>query len=112
MNMMTNYTNNTKEVYSSLIVEEIEIDDRVIAGILWILYMIPGNALMLGMVQFDRLGGDPLKRRIIDQVKLGNERIVLFLQASNHLGFFCSYFLTHFYFWSSTTAMKLYRSFK
>ena len=82
MNMMNNHINNTKEDYSSLTVEEIQIDDRVIAATLWILYTIPGNALMFGMVQFDRLGGDPLKRRVTDQVKLGNDRIVLFLQGA------------------------------
>ena len=58
------------EEFSSLIVEEIEMEDRIIAGVLWILYTIPGNALMFGIVQFDRLGGDPLKRRITDQVTI------------------------------------------
>ena len=56
------------EEFSSLIVEEIQMEDKIIAGILWILYTIPGNAFMFGIVQFDRLGGDPLKRRITDQV--------------------------------------------
>ena len=56
------------EEFSSLTVEEIQLEERIIAGIFWILYTIPGNALMFGIVQFDRLGGDPLKRRITDQV--------------------------------------------
>ena len=34
----------------------------------WFLIMFPGNGLLLGLIQFDRLGGDPLKRRILDQV--------------------------------------------
>ena len=51
---------NVTEKYS-ITVEEIPLVDRVIARVLWILYEFPGNALMLGMVQFDRLGGDPLK---------------------------------------------------
>ena len=63
-------TNVTEEF--SITVEEIPLVDRVIAGVLWILYEFPGNALMLGMVQFDRLGGDPLKRRITDQVSTCN----------------------------------------
>ena len=63
-------TNVTEEY--SITVEEIPLVDRVIAGVLWILYEFPGNALMLGMVQFDRLGGDPLKRRITDQVSTCN----------------------------------------
>ena len=64
---MTTNTNITDD-YSSLVVEEIEESDRIIAGVFWILYTFPGNALMFGMVQFERLGGDPLKRRITDQV--------------------------------------------
>ena len=62
-----NPANNVTEEYS-ITVEEIPLADRVIAGVLWNLYEFPGNALMFGMVQFDRFGGDPLKRRITDQV--------------------------------------------
>ena len=65
-NKMELATNVTEEL--SITVEEIPLADRAIAGVLWILYEFPGNALMLGMVQFDRFGGDPLKRRITDQV--------------------------------------------
>ena len=54
-------TNVTEEL--SITVEEIPLADRAIAGVLWILYEFPGNALMFGMV-----GGDPLKRGITDQV--------------------------------------------
>ena len=68
--------------FSSLCVEEILMEEKVLAGLLWILYVILGNALMFGMVQFDRLGGDPLKRRVTDQVKLGNDRIVLLQQGA------------------------------
>ena len=63
MNPATNVT----EDYS-ITVEEIPLVYRVTAAVLWILYEFPGNALMFGMVQFDRLGGDPLKRRLTDQV--------------------------------------------
>ena len=70
---MSNYTNLTDEY--SIIIEEISVADRIIAGMLWILYTFPGNALMFGMVQFDRLGGDPLKRRITDRVSALNFKI-------------------------------------
>ena len=69
-------TNVTEEY--SITVEEIPLADRVIAGVLWILYEFPGNALMFGMVQFDRLGGDPLKRRITDQVSTCKHLFELF----------------------------------
>ena len=36
--------------------------------IIWILIQFLGNGLLLGLIQYDRLGGDPLKRRICDQV--------------------------------------------
>ena len=60
----------------SISMEEIPLADRVVAGVLWILYMFPGNALLFGMVQFDRMGGDPLKRRITDQVPKSNEGFI------------------------------------
>ena len=40
----------------------------VIIMIIWILIQFLGNGLLLGLIQYDRLGGDPLKRRICDQV--------------------------------------------
>ena len=39
--------------------------------LLWLAIQIPGNAMLFGIIQFDRLGGDPLKRRIQDQVRMG-----------------------------------------
>ena len=36
--------------------------------LIWLLIEILGNALLIGLIQFERLGGDPLKRRITDQV--------------------------------------------
>ena len=37
-------------------------------GVQWILFQTVGNILLVGLIQFDREGGDPLKRRITDQV--------------------------------------------
>ena len=42
--------------------------EKVAIVILWLVIQIPGNVMLVGIIQFDRLGGDPLKRRIQDQV--------------------------------------------
>ena len=42
--------------------------EKVIFGIEWLSCQIIGNGLLFGLIQFDRFGGDPLKRRITDQV--------------------------------------------
>ena len=42
--------------------------EKIVIGFIWILVETLGNSMLFGMVQFDRLGGDPLKRRIVDQV--------------------------------------------
>ena len=44
--------------------------EKIIFGIEWALIQILGNTLLWGMIQFDRFGSDPMKRRIIDQVKV------------------------------------------
>ena len=38
--------------------------------VMWLVIQIPGNIMLFGIIQFDRIGGDPLKRRIQDQVRL------------------------------------------
>ena len=38
--------------------------------VMWLVIQIPGNIMLFGIIQFDRSGGDPLKRRIQDQVRL------------------------------------------
>ena len=45
--------------------------EKVAIVILWFVIQIPGNVMLVGIIQFDRLGGDPLKRRIQDQVRMG-----------------------------------------
>ena len=54
-----------------LIIDEDEAStaEKVILAVIWILHEIAGNGMIFGLIQFDRLGGDPLKRRIIDQVQ-------------------------------------------
>ena len=42
--------------------------EKIFIVLIWLLVQIPGNIMLLGIIQFDRHGGDPLKRRIHDQV--------------------------------------------
>ena len=46
--------------------------EKIILGSLLFLISFPGNAFLMALIQFDRIGGDPLKRRITDQVSLKN----------------------------------------
>ena len=64
---MNNSTGNfTEEV--EMEVKEFSVAEKVIAAIVWIVMEFICNPLLFGIVQFERLGGDPLKRRITDQV--------------------------------------------
>ena len=54
--------------FLSMEIEEYTVVDKILSGIAWGLLNFPCNAMMFGLVQFDRLGGDPLKRRVTDQV--------------------------------------------
>ena len=49
-------------------VNEFSVAEKIIAAIVWIIVEFIFNPLLFGIVQFERLGGDPLKRRITDQV--------------------------------------------
>ena len=56
---------------TSLIAEGISLTnlEKIVVGVLWFLIEVIGNLLLLGLIQYERFGGDPLKRRLIDQVK-------------------------------------------
>ena len=41
---------------------------KIMVVIVWFSVMILGNIMLYGLIQFELNGGDPLKRRIIDQV--------------------------------------------
>ena len=43
--------------------------EKVAIVVIWLVIQIPGNIMLVGLIQFHRLGGDPLKRRIQDQVR-------------------------------------------
>ena len=53
--------------------------EKVVIVVLWMAIQIPGNVMLVGLIQFDRLGGDPLKRRLLDQVrfKLSIQQLVI-----------------------------------
>ena len=61
--------NETCQVALAIEENEASIVEKVMLGVIWILLEIVGNGLIFGLIQFDRLGGDPLKRRITDQVQ-------------------------------------------
>ena len=61
----------SNENFLSMEIEEYTVVDKILSGIAWGLFNVPCNAMMFGLVQFDRLGGDPLKRRVTDQVSEG-----------------------------------------
>ena len=47
---------------------KLSMSEMIILGNLLFLISVPGNAFLMALIQFDRIGGDPLKRRITDQV--------------------------------------------
>ena len=49
---------------------DLNVVECILIVMIWILIQFLGNGLMLGLIQHERLGEDPLKRRISDQVSL------------------------------------------
>ena len=45
------------------------IPEKFFIAMVWLIVQIPGNIMLMGIIQFDRHGGDPLKRRLQDQVR-------------------------------------------
>ena len=66
---------------TSLIAEGISLTyfEKIVIGVLWSLIEVIGGLLLLGLIQYERFGGDPLKRRLIDQVKKLYIRIPKFI---------------------------------
>ena len=44
--------------------------EKAIIVTLWLFIESLGSILLIGLIEFERLGGDPLKRRIVDQVRV------------------------------------------
>ena len=61
--------------------------EKVICILVWLIIQTLGNFLIIGIIQYERFGGDPLKRRITDQVKKGKivwvflDNFLLYFQA-------------------------------
>ena len=64
--MINSSGNFTEEV--AMEVREFSVAEKAIVAIAWIVMEFICNPLFFGVIQFERLGGDPLKRRITDQV--------------------------------------------
>ena len=60
--------NMSKEMGVSIEIDEEAFADKALASAIWFVLEIPCNIGWLGVIQFDRFGGDPLKRRVTDRV--------------------------------------------
>ena len=61
---------NSTHIEFSIDDSTLNMSEKIILGSLLFLISVPGNAFLMALIQFDRIGGDPLKRRITDQVSL------------------------------------------
>ena len=57
----------------------LNISEKAIIVTLWLLIELVGSCMLIGLIQFERLNGDPLKRRIVDQVRFTKDRYNYFL---------------------------------
>ena len=57
----------------------LNISEKAIIVKLWLLIELVGSGMLIGLIQFERLNGDPLKRRIVDQVRFTKDRYNYFL---------------------------------
>ena len=48
---------------------DLNVLQKVVLVTIWMVIQVPGNLMLFGLIHFDKFGGDPLKRRMIDQVK-------------------------------------------
>ena len=60
---------NSSHIEFSFDDSKLSMSEMIIVGNLLFLISVPGNAFLMALIQFDRIGGDPLKRRITDQVR-------------------------------------------
>ena len=57
----------------------LNISEKAIIVKLWLLIELVGSGMLIGLIQFERLNGDPLKRQIVDQVRFTKDRYNYFL---------------------------------
>ena len=72
--------NNSTYLSSGFTIENTSLtkNEKLIMVFLWVIIEVIGNGLLLGLIRFDWYGGDPLKRRIIDQVIIKNIFLEIF----------------------------------
>ena len=61
--------NISEEMDIFLEIRDITLKDKILVSTIWFVLEIPCNIGWLGIIQFDRLGGDPVKRRVTDRVR-------------------------------------------
>ena len=76
--MEDEYYNETVENFLS---DEINFTwgEKILMAFEWILLETLANGLIFGMVQYERLGADPMKRRLTDQVRQGSLNLMSLL---------------------------------
>ena len=62
------YNNSFSGELESMDLEKCSESEKAVCILVWLIIEVLGNGFIIGIIQFDRLGGDPLKRRITDQV--------------------------------------------
>ena len=62
------YNNSFVGKLESMDLEKCSVFEKVVCILVWLIIEVLVNGCIIGIIQFDRLGGDPLKRRITDQV--------------------------------------------
>ena len=66
MNVTKSNSTETELEYLNI---DLNVLQKVVLVTIWIVIQVPGNLMLFGLIHFDKFGGDPLKRRMIDQVK-------------------------------------------
>ena len=61
---------NIADLKTSIEVQDFTTFEKCCVCSIWLYMQFVSNPLFFGIVQFERKGGDPLKRRVTDQVSL------------------------------------------
>ena len=71
---------------------ELGVAEKVLILMIWLLIETIGNGMLFGIIHFDVWAGDPLKRRISDQVQLRTEITIHpgFLVLKPNISHLCS----------------------
>ena len=61
---------NITDLETSIEVQDFTVFKKCSCFLIWLYMQFVSNPLIFAIVQFERIGGDPLKRRVTDQVSL------------------------------------------